>query len=103
MLTALISVRGIMQSLQGELDQLILKYEAIRDERIARFQEEQGEETGEEKIVEVPFTAANGVTKVDCTINGLPLNFVFDKNKVINRLLIYNNELTTKREITVLN
>ena len=22
--------------------------------------------------------AANGVTKVDCTINGLPLNFVFD-------------------------
>ena len=67
-----------MQSIQGELDQLILKYEAIRDERIARFQEEQGEETGEEKIVEVPFTAANGVTKVDCTINGLPLNFVFD-------------------------
>ena len=67
-----------MQSIQGELEQLILKYEAIRDERIARFQEEQGEETGEEKIVEVPFTAANGVTKVDCTINGLPLNFVFD-------------------------
>ena len=67
-----------MQSIQGELEQLILKYEAIRDERITRFQEEQGEETGEEKIVEVPFTAVNGVTKVDCTINGLPLNFVFD-------------------------
>lgn len=67
-----------MQSIQGELEQLILKYEAIRDERIARFHEEQGEETGEEKIVEVPFTSANGVTKVDCTINGLPLNFVFD-------------------------
>ena len=67
-----------MQSIQGELEQLILKYEAILDERIARFQEEQGEETGEEKIVEVPFTAVNGVTKVDCTINGLPLNFVFD-------------------------
>jgi clan AA aspartic protease (TIGR02281 family) len=33
---------------------------------------------GEERIVEVPFTAANGVTKVNCTINGLPLNFVFD-------------------------
>lgn len=68
-----------LQSLQGdELEQLIQKYEAIRDERVARFQEEQGEEAGEEKVVEVPFTAANGVTKVDCTINGLPLNFVFD-------------------------
>ena len=68
-----------LQSLHGdELEQLIQKYEAIRDERVARFHEEQGEDAGEEKIVEVPFTAANGVTKVDCTINGLPLNFVFD-------------------------
>lgn len=31
-----------------------------------------------QQVVEVPFTSANGVTKVDCTINGLPLNFVFD-------------------------
>lgn len=28
--------------------------------------------------MEVPFSKANGVTKVDCTINNLPLNFVFD-------------------------
>ena len=28
--------------------------------------------------VEVPFTKENGVTKVKCTINGLPLHFVFD-------------------------
>lgn len=68
-----------LQSLHGdELETLIRKYEAIRDERVARFQEEQGDEAGEEKVVEVPFTAANGVTKVDCSINGLPLNFVFD-------------------------
>lgn len=68
-----------LQSIQGEeFELLIQKYEAIRDERIARFREEQGEEAGEERVVEVPFTAANGVTKVDCTINGLPLNFVFD-------------------------
>lgn len=33
---------------------------------------------GDDRIVEIPFTAANGVTKVNCTINGLPLNFVFD-------------------------
>ena len=68
-----------LQSLHGdELEQLIQKYEAIRDERVARFHEEQDDEGGEERIVEVPFTTANGITKVDCTINGLPLNFVFD-------------------------
>lgn len=32
----------------------------------------------ENRVVEVPFLPANGVTKVDCTINGLPLNFIFD-------------------------
>lgn len=30
------------------------------------------------EIVEIPFTKENGVTKVKCTINGLPLYFVFD-------------------------
>lgn len=28
--------------------------------------------------VEIPFTKANSVTEVQCTINGLPLHFVFD-------------------------
>ena len=28
--------------------------------------------------VEIPFTKANGVTEVQCSINGLPLHFVFD-------------------------
>ena len=36
------------------------------------------EESGARRVVEVPFTKANGVTKVDCSINGLPLNFIFD-------------------------
>lgn len=68
-----------LRTLQGdELEQLLGKYEAIRDERIARFTEEDDEAPGEERIVEVPFTAAGGVTKVDCTINGLPLSFIFD-------------------------
>ena len=30
------------------------------------------------EIVEIPFSKENGVTKVKCTINGLPLHFVFD-------------------------
>ena len=68
-----------LQSIQGEkLEQMIQKYERIRDERIARFSNENSEEKGEERVVEVPFTASNGVTKVECTINGLPLSFIFD-------------------------
>ncbi|MGM9818261.1 MAG: retroviral-like aspartic protease family protein [Paludibacteraceae bacterium] len=67
------------QLLHGEkFEQTIRKYEAICNERIERFCIEQGEESGEERVVEIPFTIANGVTKVDCIINGLPLNFVFD-------------------------
>ena len=59
-------------------------YKALYEEFWQKYQEElrqQNEETieeVEEVTYEVPFTAANGVTKVDCTINGLPLNFVFD-------------------------
>lgn len=30
------------------------------------------------ETVEIPFTKEGGVTKVKCTINGLPLHFVFD-------------------------
>lgn len=58
-------------------------YQALRDEFWQKYQEElkqEGETLGEleEVTYEVPFTASNGVTKVDCTINGLPLNFIFD-------------------------
>ncbi len=68
-----------LQSLDGdELEQLIQKYEAKAKERIEKFNETGKQNHGEERVVEIPFTTSNGVTKVDCTINGLPLNFVFD-------------------------
>ena len=31
-----------------------------------------------EKVVEVPFTRHGGVTQVKCSVNGLPLHFIFD-------------------------
>ncbi len=36
------------------------------------------DERKEEVTTEVPFTRANGVCKVKCSINGLPLHFIFD-------------------------
>lgn len=58
-------------------------YQALYDEYWDIYQAElqqygESEGTQEEVTYEVPFTAANGVTKVECTINGLPLNFIFD-------------------------
>ena len=65
--------------LRGErLDSLIAKYETLVQQRTRAYRTEQGEILGEERVVEIPFTKANGVTKVDCTINNLPLNFIFD-------------------------
>ena len=58
-------------------------YQAIRDEFWQLYQEELKQDADtieelEEVTYEVPFTSSNGITKVDCTINGLPLNFIFD-------------------------
>lgn len=59
-------------------------YKALYEEFWQKYQEELKQQDGEtvdeleEVTYEVPFTASNGITKVDCTINGLPLNFIFD-------------------------
>ena len=65
--------------LRGErLDSLLAIYENQVQERIHAFKGEETTENSEERVVEIPFTKAGGVTKVDCTINDLPLNFIFD-------------------------
>jgi clan AA aspartic protease (TIGR02281 family) len=67
------------EPLRGErLDSLLAMYENKVQERIRAFKGEETEENGSERVVEIPFTKAGGVTKVDCTINKLPLNFIFD-------------------------
>ena len=59
------------------LDSLLNLYEQKVLEKLSAISADSAE-TGSMRVVEVPFTSANGVTKVDCTINGLPLNFIFD-------------------------
>ena len=67
------------RSLRGErLDSLLAKYETSTHLRTQAYQEQQGDTLTAERVVEIPFTKAGGVTKVDCTINNLPLNFIFD-------------------------
>ena len=65
--------------LRGQrLDSLLVIYETQVQQRIHAFKGEETKENSEERVVEIPFTKAGGVTKVDCTINDLPLNFIFD-------------------------
>ena len=73
-----------LQTLSEPIAQLIAQYQPRTQARILAFNPESEstqprERTSQdERVVEVPFTTVNGVTKVDCTINGLPLTFIFD-------------------------
>ena len=62
----------------ARFDSLLAVYETRVQERIRRMDSQTQDAVQTERVVEVPFSAANGVTTVKCTINGLPLTFVFD-------------------------
>ena len=62
----------------ARFDSLLAVYEARVRERILRLDSTTQDAVQTERVVEVPFSAANGVTTVKCSINGLPLTFVFD-------------------------
>ena len=65
--------------IRGErLDSLLAIYETKVQERISAFKGEETNLSCNERVVEIPFSKAGGVTKVDCTINELPLSFIFD-------------------------
>jgi clan AA aspartic protease (TIGR02281 family) len=67
------------EPIRGErLDSLLAIYETKVQERISAFKGEETNLSCNERVVEIPFTKSGGVTKVDCTINKLPLNFIFD-------------------------
>lgn len=59
-------------------------YEALIEEYEKRYQEKLSiaaiatQDLQTEETVEVPFSKEHGVCKVNCSINGLPLYFVFD-------------------------
>ena len=55
--------------------ELILKYKKIFESEV---EEAVVKEEYEEQSVEIPFSRENGVCKVKCSINELPLYFVFD-------------------------
>ncbi|MDE6577675.1 MAG: retroviral-like aspartic protease family protein [Muribaculaceae bacterium] len=70
-------------SLDYDLDILndLPEFKELLEKQLSNLNEPENEEESESFIyetVEVPFSKENGITKVKCEINGLPLHFVFD-------------------------
>lgn len=58
---------------------MIAHYDSLRLEQLTELQERLGaRDTMQNKVTELPFTQQGGVNRVQCSINGLPLYFVFD-------------------------
>lgn len=60
-----------------QFEALMAEFENNRDQDVALVHPDVSN-NGEERNVEIPFTKENGVCKVRCQINGLPLYFIFD-------------------------
>ncbi len=60
----------------AEFKALIKEYEEKHQQEIAS--DEDDDTAYEMKVEEVPFTKEGGVCKVKCSINGVPLHFIFD-------------------------
>ena len=70
----LADIRGL-----SEFEKLISEYEAqlpVKEERPLTIEENDSSDPAE--MVEIPFTHVGGVTEVRCSINDLPLKFIFD-------------------------
>ena len=89
----------------ARFDSLLAVYEARVRNRILRLDSATQDAVQTERVVEVPFSAANGVTIVKCSINGLPLTFVFDtgaSNVSISQTeasFMYKNGYLSKKDI----
>ncbi|MCM1141436.1 MAG: retroviral-like aspartic protease family protein [Muribaculum sp.] len=65
----------------AEYKRLIEKYQKIQEQENEPIDNDKSAALSYskiEEIIEIPFTKDRGVTKVKCTINELPLHFVFD-------------------------
>lgn len=61
---------------EASFKELVAKYKEIWQAELA--EENNSESELEEKTVEIPFERRVGVTEIKCSINGLPLYFIFD-------------------------
>ena len=86
-----------------EYKELVEQYAGKLAETVA--EQESDSKEWQELVTEVPFTRANGVTKVKCEINGLPLSFIFDTGastvsiSSLEATFMYKNEYLSAKDI----
>ncbi|MBQ3732284.1 MAG: retroviral-like aspartic protease family protein, partial [Muribaculaceae bacterium] len=61
-----------------EFKALIEEFSDVTDDNDTAFGQRDNQAEGEETIGEVPFTKEDGVCRVKCRVNDLPLYFIFD-------------------------
>ena len=61
-----------------EIVRTMPEYQELVAEYLTSKMEGKGIAQADEVVVEIPFSKINGVTEVQCSVNGLPLHFVFD-------------------------
>ena len=63
-----------------EFKTLIQRYEGLcKEEQVSGLSESSARQNGNDTLVsEIPFIKEDGICKVKCIVNGLPLHFVFD-------------------------
>lgn len=86
-----------------EFETLMEEYEELHQQEIRSNQVEEGEYVV--KIVEIPFTKEGEVCKVKCSINGLPLYFIFDTGASdvsmsdVEANFMFKNEYMTSQDV----
>lgn len=88
-----------------DLPEFITLIENIEKKRDQAKSEGSEEENVVYETVEIPFTKESGVTKVKCTINDLPLHFVFDTGasdvtiSMVEANFMFKNDYINKNDI----
>lgn len=59
-------------------EEIMSEYEQPQNQMTQTDAEESDVSVAVPEVVEIPFTPVGGVTEVSCSINNLPLNFIFD-------------------------
>lgn len=92
-----------------EFQSLVAVYKSKLEERLGIELDNVGDGEDAEyvtEVVEVPFTHEGGVTKVKCTINDLPLHFVFDTGaadvtiSLVEANFMWKNGYLSEKDIT---
>ena len=82
---------------------LMAEYRAVFTEELADHSD--AADDYEIRIVEVPFTSEGKLCKVKCTINGLPLHFIFDTGasdvsmSTVEATFMFKNDYLSERDV----